>query len=45
MSSLRLFDEGVFVELTTICSLRAMELPLPEVPQILMARRPAPAVS
>ena len=35
----RLFDEGVFAELTLIRTLRAMEIPLPDVRQILEARR------
>jgi MerR family copper efflux transcriptional regulator len=35
----RLFAEGVFAELTLIRTLRAMELPLPDVRQILEARR------
>jgi len=35
----RLFDEGVFAELTLIRTLRAMEFPLPDVRQILEARR------
>ena len=35
----RLFDEGVFAELALIRTLRAMELPLPDVRQILEARR------
>lgn len=35
----RLFDEAVFVELGLIRTLRAMELPLPDVRQILEARR------
>lgn len=35
----RLFDEGVFAELTLIRTLRAMEIPLPDVLQILEARR------
>lgn len=35
----RLFDEGVFAELALIRTLRAMEISLPEVRQILEARR------
>ena len=35
----RLFDDGVFSELALIRTLRAMELPLPDVRQILEARR------
>lgn len=35
----RLFDEGVFTEPTLIRTLRAMEIPLPDVRQILAARR------
>ncbi len=35
----RLFDERVFAELTLIRTLRAMEIPLPDVRQILEARR------
>lgn len=35
----RLFDEGVFAELALIRTLRAMEIPLPDVRQILEARR------
>jgi DNA-binding transcriptional MerR regulator len=35
----RLFHEGVFTELTLIRTLRAMEIPLPDVRQILAARR------
>ncbi|MFM9089889.1 MAG: MerR family transcriptional regulator [Cyanobium sp.] len=35
----RLFDEGVFADLTLIRTLRAMEIPLPDVQQILVARR------
>jgi MerR family copper efflux transcriptional regulator len=35
----RLFDEGVFAELTLIRTLRAMEIPLSDVSQILEARR------
>ena len=35
----RLFDESVFAELTLIRTLRAMEIPLPDVRQILEARR------
>ena len=35
----RLFDEAVFAELTLIRTLRAMEIPLPDVRQILEARR------
>ena len=38
-SGYRLFDEGVFAELTLIRTLRAMEIPLPDVRQILEARR------
>ena len=35
----RLFDDGVFSELALIRTLRAMEIPLPDVRQILEARR------
>ena len=35
----RLFDETVFAELSLIRTLRAMEIPLPDVRQILEARR------
>ncbi|MFM7087483.1 MAG: MerR family transcriptional regulator [Cyanobium sp.] len=35
----RLFDEAVFSELTLIRTLRAMEIPLPDVRQILASRR------
>lgn len=35
----RLFDEGVFAELTLIRTLRAMEIPISDVRQILEARR------
>ena len=35
----RLFEDGVFAELSLIRSLRAMELSLPDVRQILEARR------
>jgi len=35
----RLFDEGVFAELALIRTLRAMEISLPDVRQILEARR------
>ncbi|MEY2644331.1 MAG: hypothetical protein RLZZ611_980 [Cyanobacteriota bacterium] len=35
----RLFDDGVFSELALIRTLRAMDLPLPDVRQILEARR------
>ena len=35
----RLFDEGVFAELSLIRTLRAMEIPLPDGRQILEARR------
>ena len=35
----RLFDDGVFSELALIRTLRAMEMPLPDVRQILAARR------
>lgn len=35
----RLFDEGVFTELTLIRTLRALEIPLPDVRQVLKARR------
>lgn len=35
----RLFDEGVFAELTLIRTLRAMEIPLQDVRQILESRR------
>lgn len=35
----RLFDEGVFAELTLIRTLRAMEIPLQDVRRILEARR------
>ena len=35
----RLFDEAVFAELTLIRTLRAMEIPLQDVRQILEARR------
>lgn len=35
----RLFNERVFAELTLIRTLRAMEIPLPDVRQILEARR------
>lgn len=35
----RLFDEAVFAELTLIRTLRAMEIPLEDVRQILEARR------
>jgi DNA-binding transcriptional MerR regulator len=35
----RLFDDGVFAELALIRTLRAMEIPLPDVGKILEARR------
>lgn len=35
----RLFDDGVFAELTLIRTLRSMEIPLPDVRQILESRR------
>jgi DNA-binding transcriptional MerR regulator len=35
----RLFDDGVFSELALIRTLRAMEIPLPDVGKILEARR------
>ena len=35
----RLFDSAVFAELTLIRTLRAMEIPLPDVSQIIEARR------
>ena len=35
----RLFDDAVFAELNLIRTLRAMEIPLPDVRQILEARR------
>lgn len=35
----RLFDQGVFAELSLIRTLRAMEIPLPDVRRILEARR------
>ncbi|MEB3271551.1 MAG: MerR family DNA-binding transcriptional regulator [Synechococcus sp.] len=35
----RLFEEGVFAELALIRTLRAMEIPLPDVRRILEARR------
>lgn len=35
----RLFDEGVFSELALIRTLRAMEIPLPDVQRILEVRR------
>ncbi len=38
-SGYRLFEEGVFAELSLIRTLRAMEIPLPDVHQILEARR------